>query len=70
MGWMIQTDEYTGNVDRMGYEFLGDDPTTRGLSFGGGIQRSFAGKSLRFNYAYKNKGRLSADNFFTVTLGF
>jgi len=70
MGLMIQTDEFTGDVDNMGDEFLGDDPTARGFSFGGGLQRTFAGRSLRFNYAYKNKGRLSADNFFTVTLGF
>jgi Type IX secretion system protein PorV len=71
MGWMIQTDEYTENADDYGYDYLGSDNTTyRGFSIGGGIQRSFGGRALSFNYAYKNKGNLSADNFFTVTLGF
>ncbi len=27
-------------------------------------------RSIGFNYAYQNKGQLSADNFFTITLGF
>lgn len=70
MGWMIQTDEYTENQDQFGYKYLGEDPTARGLSFGGGIQRVWGGRSVRFNYAYKNKGRLSSDNFFTVAVGF
>lgn len=70
LGFMVQTDEYTENVDQFGYQYYGDDPTLRGLSFGGGIQRMWGNRAIRFNYAYKNKGRLSADNFFTVTLGF
>ncbi len=70
MGWQIQTDEYTESKDQFGYDYLGDDPTWRGLSFGGGIQRSFGDKTLRFNYAYKNKGRLTADNFFSLSFGF
>jgi len=70
MGWFIQTDEYTEGKDQYGYSYLGDDPTLRGLSFGGGIMRKIAGKTLSFNYAYRNKGRLSADNFFTVSFGF
>ncbi len=70
MGWQIQTDEYTEGADQFGYEYLGDDPTWRGLSFGGGIQRTFGDKVLRFNYAYKNKGRLTADNFFSMSFGF
>ncbi len=70
MGWQIQTDEFSGDADDFGYEYLGDDPTFRGISFGGGIQRMWGTRAIRFNYAYKNKGRLSADNFFTVTLGF
>ncbi len=70
MGWQLQTDEYTEATDQAGYGYLGDDPTFRGLSFGGGFQRTWAGKALRFNYAYKNKGRLTADNFFTVSLAF
>ncbi len=70
MGWQIQTDEYTEGADDFDYEYYGDDPSFRGLSFGGGIKRSFAGRDISFNYAYKNKGRLSADNFFTVAFGF
>ncbi len=69
-GWMIQTDEFTDDKDQFGYDYYGDDPTFRGLSFGGGIQREFGGKIIRFDYAYRNKGRLSADNFFSVALGF
>jgi len=70
MGWQVQTDEFDGDADDFGYEYLGDDPTYRGLSFGGGVQRMWGTRAIRFNYAYKNKGRLSADNFFTVTLAF
>ena len=69
-GWRIQTDEYTEDKDAFGYKYWGDDPTFRGLSFGGGIKRVFFGRSVEFSYAYQNKGRLSADNFFTVVLGF
>lgn len=70
MGWKIQTDEYTEGKDQSGYDYLGDDPTFRGLSFGGGFKQTFGGRHIEFNYAYQNKGRLSADNFFTITLGF
>ncbi|HUU26828.1 MAG TPA: PorV/PorQ family protein [archaeon] len=70
MGWKIQTDEYTGGTDQSGYDYLGDDPTFRGISFGGGIKQVFGSRHVSFNYAYRNKGRLSADNFFTVSLGF
>jgi len=54
----------------MGFAYFGDDPTLRGLSFGGGFKQLFGGRAISFNYAYKNKGRLTADNFFTVNLGF
>ncbi|MCE5272827.1 PorV/PorQ family protein [bacterium] len=70
LGWQIQTDEYTEDKDQMGYEYLGDDPTWRGFSVGGGVQRTIGDMILRFNYAWKNKGRLSADNFFSVSFGF
>ena len=70
VGWKIQTDEFTEDVDKMGFAYWGDDPTFRGFSFGGGVKRVFGTKSLEFNYAYRNKGRLSADNFFTFTFGF
>ncbi len=70
MGWMIQTDEVTDATDMSGYAYQGDNPTFRGFSIGGGIQRDLYGKTIRFNYAYRNKGRLSADNFFSVALGF
>ncbi|HUU27690.1 MAG TPA: PorV/PorQ family protein [archaeon] len=70
MGWLIQTDEFTKGADDFGYEYIGDNPTFRGLSFGGGIKREIAGRTIQFNYAYRNKGRLSSDNFFTVEFGF
>jgi len=69
-GWKIQTDEYTEDTDMQLINYEGEDPTFRGLSIGGGIKRSFAGKFVEFSYAYRNKGRLSADNFFTMTFGF
>ncbi|MBN2289111.1 MAG: PorV/PorQ family protein [Candidatus Glassbacteria bacterium] len=70
MGWKIQTDEYNEDVDMMGYQYWGDDPVLRGLSLGGGVKRVFGSRFLEFNYAYRNKGRLSADNFFTFKFGF
>jgi len=70
MGWLVQSDEYTESADDFGYEYFGDDPSLRGISFGGGIMRSIAGRTINFSYAYRNKGRLTADNFFTVTFGF
>ena len=69
-GWKIQTDEYDNGNDEFGYSYYGDDPTLRGLSFGGGIKRAFGSRFVEFSYAYRNKGRLSADNFFTVSFGF
>jgi hypothetical protein len=69
-GWKIQTDEYTEDKDAYGYNYLGDDPTFRGVSFGGGVKRLIGGKSLEFSYAYRNKGRLTADNYFTIVFGF
>ncbi|HUU28306.1 MAG TPA: PorV/PorQ family protein [archaeon] len=70
IGWLVQSDEYTNKVDQFSYDYYGDDPTLRGLSLGGGLQRNFLGKVVRFDYAYRNKGRLSADNFFTISFGF
>ena len=69
-GWLIQTDEVTNSTDYYGLDYWGDDPVWRGLSVGGGIKREIAGKALTFSYAYRNKGRLMADNFFTLTFGF
>ncbi len=70
MGWLIQTDEFTDDSDMLGYAYLGDDPTWRGLSFGGGIKQMFGSRAISFNYAYQNKGRLTADNFFSIQMGF
>ena len=70
MTWLVQTDEFTKEADEFGYKYLGDDPTWRGLSIGGGFTREIAGRTIEFNYAYRNKGRLSADNFFSLTFGF
>ncbi|MCE5269902.1 PorV/PorQ family protein [bacterium] len=69
-GWQIQTDEFTDNTDQYGYEYYGDDPTFRGLSIGGGFVRKIGGRTLAFDYAYRNKGNLSADNYFSLTFGF
>ena len=70
LGWKVQSDEFTKGSDAFGYDYWGEDPTYRGFSLGGGLRRIFAGRFIDFSYAYRNKGRLSADNFFTVTLGF
>jgi hypothetical protein len=70
LGWLIQSDEFTEGADDFGHAYLGDDPTTRGLSVGGGLKRDIGGKTVTFNYAYRNKGRLTADNFFTFSFGF
>jgi Type IX secretion system protein PorV len=70
MGWKVQTDEYTEGRDQFGDAYLGDDPTFRGLSFGGGFKQVFGSRHVEFHYAYRNKGRLSADNFFTISMGF
>ncbi len=70
MGWMIQADEVTDDTDMLGYAYLGDDPTWRGLSFGGGIKQMFGSKAVSFNYAYQNRGRLTANNFFGIQFGF
>ena len=70
LGWQIQTDEYNNDLDANALTLHGDDPTMRGFSLGGGIHRMFGDKDIRFDYAYRNKGRLSADNFFSVTFGF
>jgi len=69
-GWKIQTDEYTESTDMVEIAYEGEDPTFRGLSLGGGIKRAFAGRFVEFSYAYRDKGRLSADSFFTMTFGF
>ncbi|MCE5270140.1 PorV/PorQ family protein [bacterium] len=70
-GWMFQTDEFDDKSDQFGYEYYGnDDGAFRGFSIGGGVQRIFGTRKICFNYAYKNKGRLSADNFFTMSFGF
>ena len=70
MGWKIMTDEYTEGTDEMGAVCWGEDPTFRGLSFGGGFRQLFGSRHIEFNYACRNKGRLSADNFFTIKFGF
>ena len=70
LGWEVKTDEFTETEDEMGFQYWGEDPTMRGFSFGGGLKQTFGSRNIGFNYAYKNKGRLSADNFFTVSIGF
>lgn len=70
LGWQIQTDEFNDARDQYGYEYYLDDAGWRGFSFGGGVKRDFAGKSIDISYAYRNKGRLSSDNYFSVQFGF
>ena len=70
MGWQIQSDEYTASMDPNNVEYLGDDPTWRGISVGGGIYRTFGEKEIRFDYAYRNNGRLNGNNYFSVNFGF
>jgi len=71
LGFLAQSDEYSDAMDSFGYEYLGhDDGGMRGLSFGGGVSRTLGSRTINFSYAYRNKGRLSSDNFFTVSFGF
>jgi hypothetical protein len=70
MGWKVQTDEYTESTDQYGYDYLGDDPTLRGFSIGGGFLRKIGSRAVEFNYAYRNKGRLMADHFYSMGFRF
>jgi len=70
LGWKVQGDEYTARGDDFNWAYFGEDPTFRGLSVGGGFKQTFGDNHVTFNYAYRNKGRLSADNFFTISFGF
>ncbi|MBN2290416.1 MAG: hypothetical protein JXQ83_13860 [Candidatus Glassbacteria bacterium] len=67
--WTSQPDEHTESSDDYGYNYWGYDPVWRGFSVGG-VRREVGDKTLTFSYAYRNKGRLIADNFFTLTFGF
>ncbi|MBN2288790.1 MAG: PorV/PorQ family protein [Candidatus Glassbacteria bacterium] len=60
MGWRVMKDE----IDLEGADRF------RGISFGWGLTRTFSKVRVGFDYAYRHKGRLSADNFFSVSLGF
>ncbi|MCE5270905.1 PorV/PorQ family protein [bacterium] len=59
-GWRIMGDE----LDLEGADRL------RGLSFGFGFSRTISRMKIGFDYAYRDKGRLSADSFFSLSLGF
>jgi hypothetical protein len=63
-GWYRQTDE----------EDLSDSPNSgdifRGLSLGGGFTYDFLDFKGTFDYAFRHMGRLSAEHFFSVKVGF
>ncbi len=63
-GWYIQQDEVK----------LGDSSDSgdilRGLSLGGGFTYEFMDFSSTFDYAYRDMGRLPAEHFFSVKVGF
>jgi hypothetical protein len=63
-GWYVQQDE----------EKLGDaansDAILRGLSLGGGFTYDFLDFKATFDYAYRHMGRLDAEHFFSVRVGF
>ncbi|MEA2062622.1 MAG: PorV/PorQ family protein [Gemmatimonadota bacterium] len=67
LGWRIQTDQDENDI---GSGFYGDGTSARGLSFGGGLQHSFDKFNLGFDYAYRNMGYLSANQFFGLKIGF
>ncbi len=59
-GWYIQQDE-------IGLE---DSDAMRGLSLGGGFTYDFLDYTGTFDYAYRHMGRLEAEHFFSVKVGF
>ncbi len=63
-GWYVQQDE----------EALSDSPNSgdiyRGLSLGGGFTYDFLDFKGTFDYAYRHMGRLAAEHFFSVKVGF
>ncbi len=67
LGWRIQADQ---DEDDLGSGFYGDGTSARGLSFGGGIERSMSKYDLGFDYAYRNMGYLSANQFFGLKISF
>lgn len=62
-GWFFQQDE----ID------LGDSPddsdTLRGLSFGAGLQYDFGAFDAGIDYAYRDLGRITQNNLFSVSVG-
>ena len=66
-GWRIQSDQ---DEDDFGGGLYGDGAGIRGLSFGGGLHRSFSTFNLGFDYAYRNMGHLSANQFFGFKVSF
>ncbi|MFH1069526.1 MAG: PorV/PorQ family protein [Candidatus Glassbacteria bacterium] len=67
MGWRIQSDQ---DESALGSNLYGDGTSARGLSFGGGLERSMSMFNLGFDYAYRNMGYLSAQHFFGFRVGF
>lgn len=67
MGWRIQSDQ---DEDDLASSVYGDGASARGLSFGGGLNRSFDKFNLGFDYAYRNMGYLSANHYFGLKAGF
>ncbi|MBN2287679.1 MAG: PorV/PorQ family protein [Candidatus Glassbacteria bacterium] len=67
-GWRVQTDQDEDNLG--GSDLYGGGTSARGLSFGGGLHRNFSMFNLGFDYAYRNMGHLSANQFFGFKVGF
>ncbi len=67
VGWRIQTDQ---NEDNLGGSLYGSGISARGLSFGGALERSFGNFDIGFDYAFRNMGYLSTNQFFGLMIGF
>lgn len=63
-GWYVQQDE-----ENLGDSTNGGD-ILRGLSLGGGFTYDFLDFQGTFDYAYRDMGRLDAEHFFSVKVGF
>jgi len=63
-GWYVQQDEVALGSSPDGGDVL------RGLSVGGGFTYDFLDFTGTFDYAYRHMGRLDAEHFFSVKVGF
>jgi len=63
-GWYIQQDELDLGNSPDGADIL------RGLSLGGGFTYDFTDFAGTFDYAFRDKGRLGSEHYFSVKVGF